>query len=644
MTRSHLARTWFAFDPRSLGLFRIVFGLVLLYDLAAHWRVAGVWYTDAGLLPAADLLAHPWTARPFSIFFWTTGAGGVAFAMAACALAYLGLLVGWRTKLFQCLAFVAVISVNGRIPMLNNGGDTVLNLLAMWTLALPLGRRLSLDALLRSLRAHDERRAEDLARREVFAPDARPVFSLAVLALLLQFSFIYGLSAVQKNGYTWLDGTAVHYALQQDRIVTAFGLWLREQCPPALMALAGWATLAVEGVAPLLLLSPLWTRALRRLAIALLVPMHLLFRLALSIGSFSYAMGSFFALLVSAADWEAMKRALARRTDARTVWFDSDCGICFLTVRILARLDAFGRLEIVSNQRTDRLPDGIGPADVQTTVVVRNDATSAVFTRSAAVAEALRALPLCAPIAVAMRLPLLRSALDALYDAVSANRTAISARLGLAACGVPAPASAAEPGAAPGRSGPFARARRVAVEAAVAVMMAACWGQLVHDNFAIPRALRYRQPGWLQALVDIPRLVQGWRMFTPETPPQEFMLAVEAVTAEGREVDPLNELASRYDDARFDRIPPRLGYDPFFGTYSDAAARGDLAPYQPALVRWVLAYPERTGNPGDRIARFALVKLSDISPAPGRSRATNFRRQVLYRYPPADADAPGSAK
>jgi len=163
--------------------------------------------------------------------------------------------------------------------------------------------------------------------------------------------------------------------------------------------------------------------------------------------------------------------------------------------------------------------------------------------------------------------------------------------------------------------------------------LVASYGQLVEHNQAIPKWMRYRQPEWLQMLVDYPRLHQGWRMFTPEGPPQDFMLAVEAVTADGRLVDPLNEVASRYDLPRFDRIPVRLGFDQFFSNYSWYAALSDMRNYQPALVDWILAYPQRTQNPEDRIVRFQLVKLADISPAVGKTRATNTTRTVLFRYP-----------
>ena len=49
--RRHLVATYFSFDPRSLALFRILFGLVMLFDLYLRYLGVDFWYTDDGILP-----------------------------------------------------------------------------------------------------------------------------------------------------------------------------------------------------------------------------------------------------------------------------------------------------------------------------------------------------------------------------------------------------------------------------------------------------------------------------------------------------------------------------------------------------------------------------------------------------------------
>jgi hypothetical protein len=227
-----------------------------------------------------------------------------------------------------------------------------------------------------------------------------------------------------------------------------------------------------------------------------------------------------------------------------------------------------------------------------------------------------------------------------LYDWIARNRTQISVRLGLAACGVPQ--ATLEVGATPkarsrasARSGWWrvAHGWGVAREAAVAVLLVASAGPLLQHNWVVPRELRFRPPAPLAGLIDTARLWQGWRMFTPDAPPEEFIIAVEAVTIDGRRVDPFHEVASRPLPERLDAIPRRLGQDQFFATYSLLCARKDLGAFYPALTRWILRHPDRTGRAEDRIERFDVVRIHHISPAPGSVRPTQVEREVLLRYP-----------
>ena len=51
-------------DTRSLGVFRIAFGLVLLSDLLRRWVELSFWYVNSGLLPNHTLLWRTNDASP----------------------------------------------------------------------------------------------------------------------------------------------------------------------------------------------------------------------------------------------------------------------------------------------------------------------------------------------------------------------------------------------------------------------------------------------------------------------------------------------------------------------------------------------------------------------------------------------------
>ena len=58
-------------------------------------------------------------------------------------LVYVAYIVGWRTKLAQILVVVCLLSLTNRNLVLQNGGIVVTNLVAIWTMFLPLGKRFS---------------------------------------------------------------------------------------------------------------------------------------------------------------------------------------------------------------------------------------------------------------------------------------------------------------------------------------------------------------------------------------------------------------------------------------------------------------------------------------------------------------------
>jgi hypothetical protein len=219
--RDRVAQTYLTADGRTLGLGRIGLASVLLADLVARALNLQNFYTNAGVLPNHTLLWRPPYDGIFSFFFMASKTPEVAVGFLICAAAYLCLLVGFRTRWAHVVSFLCVLSLHGRVLLLQNGGDVVLGELCLWTMFLPTGRRFSIDSLRTRLRSHAEADADALVDRRRFDPDTRPAVSLAVGAFLMQLVLIYGLNVLQKNGVTWRTGSVVHYVLHQDRIEAA---------------------------------------------------------------------------------------------------------------------------------------------------------------------------------------------------------------------------------------------------------------------------------------------------------------------------------------------------------------------------------------------------------------------------------------
>jgi hypothetical protein len=524
-----LARAYATIDPRSLAAGRIALALVLLLDLAKRAAELGLWYSNEGLLPNHTLLWRPTHRWVFSFFYMASSPGEAALGMLVCALAYLALLIGYRTRFAHLASFLCMLSLHGRVLFVQNGGDVVLGELCLWTMFLPTGRRWSMDATLARLRASAEADAVGLAPDDPArtpANDTRPVVSLAVLALLVQLSVIYLFNAIHKSGVTWREGSAVYYVLNQARIATRLAVWARQHMTLTHSRLLTWSALVMESTLPLLILSPILTRWTRRLAVLLIWALHIGFAVFLNLGVFVPAMLAFTPNLLSAQDWDLLGRWAARRggpgvvlSAARRAWLS--------VARVLLRLERPGP-----------------PAPL---------------------AHLLRS-----------RLAYLREALVVAAIVVAAN-------------------------------------------------------QLLVENGSIRRLIRFRQPEPLLAAMTYLQLFQGWAMFAPDTPTSDLNLYVDAVTADGRHVDPFNAVASPGAPAPGPRIPERLDQNSFFCDYlTRLPGHGEL---HGAFTDWIKRYSERTGRPEDRIVSFEAFVVEHDSPPPGDHTPRNVRTRSFLRYP-----------
>ena len=134
-------RSWrdaFSIDLRSLALFRMGLAATLLYNLATRSRDLVAMYTDSGYLPVAT-----WRAT-VDVSFWSLhGLRGettfIVLLFLLHAVAGVALLVGYRARLASCLAWLLLVSLHHRNPLLLSGGDVLLGMLLFLDLALALG-------------------------------------------------------------------------------------------------------------------------------------------------------------------------------------------------------------------------------------------------------------------------------------------------------------------------------------------------------------------------------------------------------------------------------------------------------------------------------------------------------------------------
>jgi predicted DCC family thiol-disulfide oxidoreductase YuxK len=630
-----LRATYLRIDPRSLALGRIVLGLVLLVDLVRRVPWIQDLYSNLGLIPNHTVLWRPPFPRIFSFLFMASLPEEAAIWFWISFVCFFCFCIGYRTRLFHALSFLMTTSLHNRVLFAENWGGVAIGVLMIWTFFLPLGRRFSVDAIRASMRARPHETPAELAAG-VPPPDTSQTTSLAALGLLLQIAVIYFFNYAHKTGVTWRSGSAVHYVLWQERIVTVLGLWMREHVPYAALRTMSIGTLIIEAAAPALVLTPIFWRWTRFIAALLLFGLHLSIMLMVNLGIFSFAMMGFEPFLVTDAQWRLFARLVPKRGRARTVVYDADCGVCWATVRVLARMDAHHRFLWIPSADTAALPAGIDQTLLEQTIVVVDPATARQWTRADGFAEIFRALPLGGLWSWPMRLPGIRQLANWAYDLFARNRTRISAFFGLAACGVPARSRAPHAVGAQEQGTPlrdWLRARGPLVrELAAALTIVVLTAEVLVANWAVPPWLRVnRRPEWMVAAIMYPHLFEGWSLFAPEAPLSDESVAVDAVTKDGRHVDPFNQAVSRVATLPVNDVPVRLGNDSFWCDYSLRIP--EAGEYHQAFLEWLLRYPDRTGHPNDEIVKLDAYVIEHDSPPPGRTHPTRIRKHVFLHWP-----------
>jgi hypothetical protein len=338
---------YLAVDARTLGFFRICFGLHLLANL--YDRTKGIdalaFYTNEGVLPNHFALFAPMGERQWSLLYPFSTPAQVQVAFTFIGLVYAAYVVGWCTKLAQILVVVCLLSLTNRNLILQNGGIVVTNVVAIWTMFLPLGARFSVDHLLKSLRERQEKTPAELNDRTPMIRSDATYARVAFLGIVLNFACIYFFNYAHKTGSTWREGSAIHWVLWQNRIATIWAAMLRMHEPAWLSPVLTRSTLIIEAVLPVLLLFPAGQKWTRRAAILAIWSLHCGISLMMTLGPFSYSMMAFSLLLISADDWNFIGRALSWKGPRRTIFYDPTSSQHHCIARVLARLDVRGRLE-----------------------------------------------------------------------------------------------------------------------------------------------------------------------------------------------------------------------------------------------------------------------------------------------------------
>lgn len=335
----YLKSEW-AIDLRALGLMRIALGLMLLVDVYRRWLDSCMFYTDQGVLPRSFLTEpstafyHSWNP---SFFMFTGGGLGMHLLFGLGILIALFVVLGYRTRLFSILAFLWLLSIQIRNPLILQGGDDYLRLMFLWGAFSPWGSRYSLDAWALRTKEHGH-------------------LDLSIFALLLQVTAVYLCTALMKSSAEWhTHANALYYALSLDQMIKAPGVWLLPQ--ERILEQLTRATLVLEYLTPVLIFMPWQNRFFRSVAFVGLLVFHLGVELTMHVGLFSWVSISA-ALLLIPGNWMTQIERMSSRITQPIHWLYFQfkyllpyrnpigvCRICFGWQILLGSLIVLGLLK-----------------------------------------------------------------------------------------------------------------------------------------------------------------------------------------------------------------------------------------------------------------------------------------------------------
>jgi hypothetical protein len=289
-TKTQFFLEGFSIDLRSLALFRITFGLCLFVDVFYRIFYINDFYTDTGVLPREALIGNFLSDWESSLLL-ISGQPAIIFLLMATTLLFISMfIVGYRTRLAAFLTWILVTSIHTRAQVILHGGDDLIRVLLFWCQFVPLAAEFSVDRYL-----HPQ-----------IKPTSKTLLSFGSAGLLLQLMFMYIFTAALKFHPVWIkEGSAIYYALNLEQFTDTIGQWLLHF--PQLMKSMTFATLLLELVGPVLVLTPFLCRYFRTAVALSFIGFHFGLFVTLHLGPFPWTCMAAWTMVFPASFWDRLK-------------------------------------------------------------------------------------------------------------------------------------------------------------------------------------------------------------------------------------------------------------------------------------------------------------------------------------------------
>ena len=273
-------------DSRSLALFRILLGLLVVADVLLRSRNFSFYYDNQGVVP--ESIVNTTMTESFSLFHLTSDPTLIAILFAVHLLVGIQLIAGYKTRIAVIVSFLFVVSLDHHNPYVTSYADVLFRLLLFWAIFLPLGERWSIDAVHR-----------DRSPREYVA-------SVITLFAMVQMIMMYAVNGYHKTtNELWRSGDAAPLVLGIDEMTFLLGDFMAQF--PTLLMVGGLVWFTILVASPLLLFL---RGAPRYLFLSLFAVGHASFAITVRIGAFAYVALAGLTLFLQPAFWRDGRTAI----------------------------------------------------------------------------------------------------------------------------------------------------------------------------------------------------------------------------------------------------------------------------------------------------------------------------------------------
>jgi hypothetical protein len=290
-------RFWLrAEDPRSVGLFRIFFGLVTLFNINGLWELYTYLFTDEGMF-LTDIARQVFAASqfegfgdglaqndPYGFFSW----GGIVEFLkgpkysllffwdsptawwihwGAFQIACVSLIVGYKTRYAKWITLLLFHSIILRNQVFWEGTENVYRCFLFYLALSRCDAAYSVDNWLRCRKLRREGRLSErggpgdgagVAPSKEHPQGLEAIYRLVPawprMLMILQTAALYCFTGVVKNGPVWAKGDAMYYALNLDHFYRFEPQQLSAYFGTTLFRLSTWITHYWEACFPVVIL------------------------------------------------------------------------------------------------------------------------------------------------------------------------------------------------------------------------------------------------------------------------------------------------------------------------------------------------------------------------------------------------------